>query len=106
MLQSVSDDKGSNIGGKFGSFPQEFKDGAGGTIEIESSGFAAAGATALVAEGSVAMTVATGTRKTRVAKVQLQNNAKFTFGKTADRRRRGADARTTRRRSRSSCRGR
>lgn len=82
VLQSVSDDKGSNIGGKFGSFPKEFKDGSGGIIEIESSGFAAPGAIALFAEGSVAMTVATGTRKTRVAKVQLQNDAKFTFGKT------------------------
>jgi hypothetical protein len=83
VLQSVSDDKGSNIGGKFGNFPKEFKDGTGGTIGIESSGFAAPGATALFAEGSVAMTVASGTRKTRVAKVQLQNDAKFTFGKTA-----------------------
>ena len=82
VLQSVSDDRGSNIGGKFGSFPKEFKDGAGGIIAIESSGFAAPGATALLAEGSVAMTVATGTRKTRVPKVQLQNDAKFTFGKT------------------------
>lgn len=82
VLQSVSDDKGSNIGGKFGSFPKEFKDASGGIIEIESSGFAAPGAVALFAEGSVAMTVATGTRKTRVPKVQLQNDAKFTFGKT------------------------
>ena len=82
VLQSVGDDKGSNIGGKFGSFPEEFKDGSGGTIEIKSSGFAAPGATALLAEGTVAMTVATGTRKTRVANVRLQNDAKFTFGKT------------------------
>ncbi len=82
VLQSVTDDKGSSLGGKFGSFPDEFKDAAGGTIEIESTGFAAPDATALLAEGSVAMTVATGTRKTRVAKVQLQNDAKFTFGKT------------------------
>ena len=81
-LASVTDDKGSNIGGKFESFPDEFKDGSGGVIEIESSGFGAAGATAIFAEGSLAMTVATGTRKTRVAKVQLQNEAKFTFGKT------------------------
>jgi hypothetical protein len=29
------------IGGKFGSFPHEFKDGTGGIIEIESTGFAA-----------------------------------------------------------------
>jgi hypothetical protein len=82
VLQSVGDDKGSNIGGKFGSFPEEFKNGTGGIIEIESSGFAAPSATALLAEGSLAMTVATGTRKTRVANVRLQNDAKFTFGKT------------------------
>ena len=82
LLQSFGDDKGTNMGGKFGSFPREFSDGAGGTIEIASTGFAAAGATALVAEGSVAMTVANGTRKTRAAKVLLQNNAKFTFEKT------------------------
>ena len=63
---NVADDKGSNIGGKFGSFPNEFKDGSGGTVEIKSSGFAASGATAIVAEGSLAMKVATGTRKTRV----------------------------------------
>jgi hypothetical protein len=82
LLQSFGDDKGTNMGGKFGSFPREFKDGAGGTIEIESTGFAAAGATAIVAEGSVALTVSSGTRKIRAPKVTLQNNAKFTFEKT------------------------
>lgn len=82
LLQNLGDDKGTSMGGKFGSFPKEFKDGSGGTIEIESSGFAAPTATALVAEGSVAMTVATGTRKTRVANVALKNDAKFTFGQT------------------------
>jgi hypothetical protein len=82
LLENVGDDKGTNIGGKFGSFPQEFKDGSGGIIEIESTGFAAPGATALLAEGSVAMTVATGTRKTRVANVRLQNDATFRFGQT------------------------
>lgn len=80
LLQSVGDDKGTNIGGKFGSFPQEFRDGTGGIIEIASTGFAAPNAMALLAEGSVAMTVATGTRKTRVANVRLVNDAKFTFG--------------------------
>ena len=82
LLVNVADDKGSNIGGKFGSFPNEFKDGSGGTVEIRSSGFAAAGATAIVAEGSLAMTVSTGTRKTRVPKVSLTENGKFTLGKT------------------------
>jgi hypothetical protein len=82
VLQNVSDDKGSNIGGKFGSFPEEFKDGSGGIIEIKSSGFPAAGATAILADGTLAMTVSTGTRKTRVPKVSLANNGKFTLGKT------------------------
>ena len=83
VLQNVGDDKGTNIGGKFGSFPEEFKDGTGGIIEIKSTGFAAPNATALIAEGSVAMTVATGTRKTRVANVRLVNDSKFMFEKTA-----------------------
>jgi len=83
VLQNVGDDKGTNIGGKFGSFPEEFKDGTGGIIEIKSTGFAAPNATAIVAEGSVAMTIATGTRKTRVANVRLVNDSKFTFEKTA-----------------------
>src|SRR5262245_47378641 len=82
LLQSVGDDKGTSIGGKFGSFPRVFKDGSGGTIEIASTGFPAANATSLLAEGSLTMTVATGTRKTRVANVRLQNDAKFTFEKT------------------------
>ena len=82
LLESVTDDKGSNIGGKFDSFPDEFKDGSGGIIEIESTGFAAPGAMAILAEGSLSITAATGTRKTRVANVRLQNDATFRFGQT------------------------
>lgn len=82
VLEDVGDDKGSSLGGKYGSFPEEFKDGSGGTIEIRSSGFPAAGATAVTAAGSLAMTISTGTRKTRVPKISLANNAKFTLAKT------------------------
>jgi hypothetical protein len=82
VLESVTDDKGANLGGKFDSFPEEFDDASGGTIDIESTGLAGRDATAILAEGTLALTVATSTRKTRVAKVQLQNDAKFTFGKT------------------------
>src|SRR5262249_43980874 len=76
LLQHFGDDKGTDLGGKFGSFPEEFKDGSGGTIEIHSSATPAAGATALLAEGTMSMSVATGTRKTRVANVKLQNDQK------------------------------
>ena len=82
VLEDVGDDKGSSLGGKYGSFPEEFKDGTGGIIEIKSSGFPAAGATAVTAAGSLAMTISTGTRKTRVPKISLANNARFTLGKT------------------------
>lgn len=82
VLQHVGDDKGSNMGGRFGSFPKEFKDGRGGTIDITSSGFPASGATAILAEGTLSMRIASGTHKIRVAKVMLQNNAKLTLGKT------------------------
>jgi hypothetical protein len=82
LLQSFGDDKGTNMGGKFGNFPRVFKDGSGGLVEISSTGFPATTATALLAEGALSMNVATGTRKTRVANVRLQNDAKFTFEKT------------------------
>jgi hypothetical protein len=37
LLQVFGDDKATDLGGKFGSFPEEFKDGTGGTIDITSS---------------------------------------------------------------------
>jgi len=83
LLQSFKDDKGTDLGGKFGSFPDEFKDGTGGIIEIESSAIPASGSTALLAEGTVAMAIATGTKPTRVANVQIQNDRKFTMGATS-----------------------
>lgn len=82
LLESFTDDKGTNLGGKFDSFPDEFKDASGGTIEVESTAIPAAGATALQVEGSLAMTVATSTRKTRVSNVALRNDAKLTLEKT------------------------
>ncbi len=82
VLAHFGDDKGTNLGGRFDSFPDEFKDGSGGTIEIESTGLPAEGAISLTAEGSLAMTVAAATSKTRVPNVALKNDAEFTFGKT------------------------
>ena len=82
LLQRFADDKGTNLGGRLESFPSEFKDGSGGVIEIESTAVPAAGATSLIADGTLALSVATGTRKTRAANVRLQNEAKFTLDKT------------------------
>jgi len=82
VLSHFGDDKGSNLGGRFDSFPDEFKDASGGTIEIESSGLPAAGATALIAEGSLSLNIADSTKKTRVANVGVKNEATFKFGET------------------------
>jgi hypothetical protein len=82
LLQSFKDDKGTDLGGKYGSVPEEFEDASGGTITVESSGMPAAGATALLAEGSVAMNVAAGTKPTRIANVRIASDQKFTIGTT------------------------
>ncbi len=82
VLSHFGDDKGSNLGGRFGSFPDEFKDASGGTIEISSSGLPASGATALVADGTLAIAIADSTKKTRVATVAVKNDGSFLFGKT------------------------
>ena len=83
LLQVFGDDKATDLGGKFGSFPEEFKDGTGGTIDITSSAVPAAGATALIAEGTVTLSVATGTRHVKVPNVSIANDKKFTVGTTS-----------------------
>jgi hypothetical protein len=83
LLQSFSDDKGTNLGGRIGSFPDEFKDGSGGTVEISSTGLPAAGATRLVAEGTLALNVSSGVKPERVANVSIQNGRTFLLGKTS-----------------------
>jgi hypothetical protein len=82
VLQHFGDDKGTDLGGRLESFPDEFEDGTGGVFAIESTGLPAGGATALIAEGTVSLTTATGTRRTRVEKVQIENGRTFALGKT------------------------
>jgi hypothetical protein len=81
VLQHFGDDKGGDLGGRFDSFPDEFQDHSGGTLEIASTAQPSAGATTLVAEGTVSLVVATGSRKTRVPKITLRNDQKFTLNK-------------------------
>jgi hypothetical protein len=83
LLQHFGDDKGTDLGGKFESFPDEFKDGSGGTIEIESTGMPAATATKLTAEGTIALTIATGVKPQRVANVRVENGRTFMLGQTS-----------------------
>ena len=82
VLQHFGDDKGTDLGGKLDSFPDEFKDGSGGTLDISSSGMPAAGATKLVAEGTLALSVSAGSKPTKVANVRLEDGRTFKLGQT------------------------
>jgi hypothetical protein len=82
VLQRFADDKGTDLGGRFDNFPDEFKDGSGGTFEISSTGMPAAGATRLMAEGTISLMIAEGTKPQRVANVALVNGKTFLLDKT------------------------
>ena len=82
LLQHFGDDKGTDLGGSLDSFPDEFKDGSGATMEITSDAMPGAGATVLMAEGTLAMNVATGTKPTKVANVKIENEKTFKLGPT------------------------
>lgn len=82
VIAHFGDDKGTDLGGRFGSFPAEFKDGTGGTIEVTSNALPAAGATRLSAEGTIAMSTASGSKPQRVANVRIENGRTFLLDKT------------------------
>jgi hypothetical protein len=82
VLAHFGDDKGTDLGGKFGSFPHEFKDGSGGTLDILSTGMPAAGATRLMAEGTVVLNVSSGAKPQRVPNVAIDNGKTFMLGTT------------------------
>lgn len=82
ILQKFGDDKGTDLGGRFDNFPDEFKDGSGGTLEISSTGMPAAGAARLTAEGTIALTVADGVKPQRIANLLIANGRTFALDKT------------------------
>ena len=80
LLQHFGDDKGTDLGGSLDNFPDEFKDGSGATLEISSDAMPGVGATTLQAEGTLAMTVATGTKPTKVSNLKIENDKTFKLG--------------------------
>ena len=82
VLQRFADDKGTDLGGRFDNFPDEFKDGTGGTFEISSTGMPAAGATRLLAEGTISLVVADGVKPIRVANIPIVNGRTAMLEKT------------------------
>lgn len=73
-VDAFSDDKGRNLleEGRFGPFPKVSEDRTAGLVDVEVRGRPSAGAAALTVQGSVAMTLAGGSKPTRIPNVRLE----------------------------------
>jgi hypothetical protein len=73
-VDAFTDNTGQNLleEGRFGPFPKISEDRAAALVEVEVRGRPAAGASSLKVQGSVAMSIAGGTKATRVANVRLE----------------------------------
>jgi len=79
QLDAFSDDKGQNLleEGRVGSFPKVAEDGSAAIVEVEVRARPSAGATSVTAQGSIAMTLAAGSKPVRVAGVRLTPSQTF-----------------------------
>ena len=82
QLDAFSDDKGQSLleEGRVGSFPKIAEDGSAAVVEVEVRGRPSAGSAAVTVQGAIAMTVAGGSKPTRVASVRLAPNQTFKVG--------------------------
>lgn len=73
-IDAFTDDKGQSLleEGDIGSFPKVSEDGSVGLIDIEVRARPSAGAVSVNAQGSVAMTLAGGSKPQRIANVRLE----------------------------------
>jgi hypothetical protein len=85
QIDAFADDKGQSLleEGRVGSFPKIAEDGSAALAEVEVRGRPSAGATAVSVQGSLAMTLAGGSKPTRVAAVRLVENQAFKVGAAA-----------------------
>jgi hypothetical protein len=79
-LDTFTDEKTTQYAAEFESFPDVTKDGTMGAIEIESKIIPPAGTATLVADGTLAMTVAAGVKPLKVTNVRLENTKTFKLG--------------------------
>jgi hypothetical protein len=83
-LDAFNDDKGQSLmeEGRIGPFPHVTEDGTAALFEVEVRARPSAGAASVSVQGSVAMTLAAGSKPTRAANVKLDANATFKMGAT------------------------
>ena len=81
-LESFADDKGQSLleEGRIGSFPRIAEDGSTAIIEAEVRARPSAGTTSVTVQGAIAMTLAGGSKPTRVANVRLVTGQTFKVG--------------------------
>jgi hypothetical protein len=78
-LEAFSDDKGQSLleEGRVGPFPKVAEDGSVGIAEVEVRARPSAGATSVTVRGTLAVTLAAGSKPVRVAAVRLEPNQTF-----------------------------
>ena len=81
-IRAVTDDKGKSLleEGRFGPFPKVSDDGSAGLIELEVRARPSTGATAITAQGTLAVTTANGSKPTRVPGVRLEVSRTLKLG--------------------------
>lgn len=81
-LDAFSDDKGQSLleEGRVGPFPKIAEDGSAAIVEVEVRARPSAGTTAVTAQGSIAMTLAGGSKPVRAAGVRLDTGQTFKVG--------------------------
>jgi hypothetical protein len=81
-LEAFSDDKGQSLleEGRIGPFPKIADDGSAAIVEVEVRARPSAGAAAVSVQGSIAMTLAPGSKPVRAAGVRLEEGQTFKVG--------------------------
>lgn len=83
-LDVFSDDKGTSLleEGRVGPFPKITEDGTAALVELEVRARPSAGASSLSVQGTIAMTLAGGSKPVRAANVKIEANQTFKIGTT------------------------
>jgi hypothetical protein len=83
-LDAFADDKGASLleEARVGPFPKITEDGSAGLVELEVRARPSAGASSLSVQGTIAMTLAGGSKPMRAANVKVDANQTFKIGAT------------------------
>src|SRR5215831_14503072 len=83
-VDAFSDDKGQSLmeEARLGPFPHVTEDGSAALVEVEVRGRPSAGASAVSVQGSLAITLAGGSKPFRAANVRLEAGQAFKMGAT------------------------